>query len=48
MTPPPADRIRRALRWLAALRHWRLVQADDPIGLMFRHPPDDDTTGGDH
>jgi hypothetical protein len=31
------SRLRRAPGWLAGLRHWRLVQADDPIALVFRH-----------
>jgi hypothetical protein len=34
--------VRRAARWAWSLKDYRLVQADDPIGLMFRHPPDDD------
>lgn len=31
---PPAPWWRR----LAGLRHWRIAQADDPVGLVFRCP----------
>lgn len=33
--------LRRLGRWLWSLKDWRIVQADDPIGLMYRHPADD-------
>jgi hypothetical protein len=33
--------LRRFGRWAWSLKDYRVVQADDPIGLMFRHPPDD-------
>lgn len=28
--------LRRLGRWLWSLKDWRIVQADDPIGLMGR------------
>lgn len=32
--------VRRLGRWLRSLAGYRIVIADDPIGLMYQHPDD--------
>ena len=41
MTGHARGRWRAVLRWIRRVAGYRIVQADDPVGLMFRHPDDD-------